>query len=56
MSRRCTWKVTLAGTSVAALFSGAAFGGDVVAAPGPGIFALIAAGVVGAIVIARLRK
>jgi len=56
MSRRTAWKVRLAGTSVAILFSGAAFGGGVINAPGPGIFVLVAAGVVGAIVIARLRK
>jgi hypothetical protein len=46
----------LTAASVALLFSGAAFGGDVIQTPGPGILALVAAGVVGAIVIARLRK
>jgi hypothetical protein len=56
MSTRAKLFASLSVAASSLLVSNAAFAGVTQAAPGPAVLGLIAAGVVGAIVIARLRK
>lgn len=59
MSLKSTLGIKLTAASVAVLYSGIAFAGvepPPAAVPAPGILALVAAAVVGAIAVARLRK
>lgn len=59
MSLKSTLGIKLAATSMAVLYSGMVFAGseDIPGTvPAPGILALVAAAVVGAIAVARLRK
>ncbi len=59
MSLKSTLGIKLTAVSVAVLYSGMVFaGGDPPpgVVPAPGILALVAAAVVGAIAVARLRK
>ncbi len=58
MSLKNTLGIKLAAASVAVLYSGMVFAGEDIpgTVPAPGILALVAAGIVGAIAVARLRK
>lgn len=58
MSLKSTLGIKLTAASMAVLYSGMVFAGDDIpaAVPAPGILALVAAAVVGAIAVARLRK
>lgn len=58
MSLKRTLGIKLAAASVAVLYSGMVFAGDDIpgTVPAPGILALVAAAIVGAIAVARLRK
>jgi len=57
MSLKSTLGIKLTAASVAVLYSGMVFAGGIPGTvPAPGIFALVAAGIVGAIAVARFRK
>ena len=59
MSLKSTLGIKLTAVSVAVLYSGIIFAGEESipgTVPAPGILALVAAAVVGAIAVARLRK
>lgn len=58
MSLKSTLGIKLTAVSVAVLYSGIVFAGEGEpgTVPAPGILALVAAAVVGAIAVARLRK